>query len=338
MSVIVQAKKTGTPNISMKKIFICGLTAALFLGSCASQQDKALKSTDKDFILKTADAAFAKKKWSDALALYEHASSLVAGTEDAANVLYNTAYANYYDKNYPLAGHQFKNFTVTFPQDPRREEAAYMSALTYYQGSMDYNLDQTSTISAIEELQNFLNAYPNSEKAKNIDQLIQELSYKLELKAFENARQYYKTADYKAADIAFDNFLQDFPATRHKKEVLNFQMNAKTELALNSVYDLKEERLTRAVAFANVLERDYPDTEVATNAVRRREALLAEKDRFAKLKVENERQKAEFEARQARLNAQKADKKITETRAALKDSARVATPAPAVVLPIDKKN
>jgi outer membrane protein assembly factor BamD len=35
--------------------------------------------------------------------------------------------------------------------------------------------------------------------------MIDELNYKLEFKAYENARQYYKMADYKAADIAFEN-------------------------------------------------------------------------------------------------------------------------------------
>src|SRR5690606_36811705 len=130
----------------------------------------------------------------------ERLSNRVAGSDDAPNVVFNSAYANYYDKNYKLAGHQFKNFAVTFPQDPRKEEAAYMSALCYYEGSMDYNLDQTSTELAINELQNFLNEYPTSERSRNISQLMDELRYKLEYKAYENARQYYKMGEYKAAD------------------------------------------------------------------------------------------------------------------------------------------
>ena len=137
--------------------------------------DRAMKSADKDYILKVANEKFENKKWSDALALYERLSNLVAGTDDAPNVVYNSAYANYYDKSYKLAGHQFKNFAVTFPQDKRAEDASYMSALCFYEGSMDYNLDQTSTELAINELQNFLNSYPDSEKSKNINDLIDAL-------------------------------------------------------------------------------------------------------------------------------------------------------------------
>ena len=147
----------------MKRLLLV-IFAFFALSACNRQQDLAMKSADKDFILKVANEKFEKKKWKDAIALYERLSNLVAGTDDAANVVYNSAYANYYDKNYKLAGHQFKNFAVTFPQDKRAEDASYMSALCYYQGSMDYNLDQSSTELAINELQNFLNSYPNSEK------------------------------------------------------------------------------------------------------------------------------------------------------------------------------
>ena len=56
-----------------------------------------------------------KKKWTDALALYERLTNLVAGTDDAPEVVYKSAYANYYDKNYKLAAHQFKNFRLHLP-------------------------------------------------------------------------------------------------------------------------------------------------------------------------------------------------------------------------------
>ena len=226
----------------MKKYLILFL-AFIALAACNKQQELALKSADKDYILKVANENFANKKWADALVLYERLSNLVAGTDDAPNVVYNSAYANYYDKNYKLAGHQFKNFAVTFPQDPRVEDAAYMSALCYYEGSLDYNLDQSNTELAINEMQNFLNNYPNSEKSKNINELIDELTYKLEFKAYENARQYFKMADYKASSTAFENVLNDFPSTKLRTKIYDYILKSKYELAVNSIYDLKKDRL-----------------------------------------------------------------------------------------------
>ena len=114
----------------MKKTFSI-LAIALVLLSCNKEHRLAMASADKDYILKVANKEFEKKKWTDALALYERLTNLVAGTDDAPEVLYKSAFAEYYDKNYKLAGYHFKRFAESFPKDSRREEAAYMSALCY---------------------------------------------------------------------------------------------------------------------------------------------------------------------------------------------------------------
>lgn len=324
-------------RIFMKKnILLIGIV--LLMTSCKTEQQIAMQSADKDFMLKVANEKFEKKKWQDAIALYERLSNLVAGTDDAPNVVFNSAYANYYDKNYKLAGYQFKNFAVTFPQDPRKEEAAYMSALCYYEGSLDYNLDQSSTESAINELQDFLNNYPNSERAKNIGQLIEELSYKLEFKAYENARQYYKMAEYKAANVAFDNVLDDFPGTKLRPKIYDYIMKSRYELAVNSVFDLKRDRIDNAIAFTKQVETELPGTDYAKTATDLKNKLAKEKEDFAKLekeveakKVEFEKKQKEFEAKEAAKNQESAEK---EAKKALKDSAKLSTPPPAAVFKI----
>ena len=324
----------------MKRLLLV-IFAFFALSACNRQQDLAMKSADKDYILKVANEKFEKKKWRDALALYERLSNLVAGTDDAPNVVYNSAYANYYDKNYKLAGHQFKNFAVTFPQDPRAEDASYMSALCYYQGSMDYNLDQSSTELAINELQNFLNNYPNSEKSKNINELIDELTYKLEFKAYENARQYYKMADYKAAGIAFENVLNDFPSTKLRPKIYEFMLKSKYELAVNSIYDLKKDRIENALAFTKQVEREVPNSENAKTAMDLRTKLEKEKVDFLELEKKVEARKKELQEKQreaeAKLNQEKdlkeAERKGTQ---AARDSAKVTTPPPAASFPIGK--
>ena len=327
---------SATCNFMKKNILLIGIL--LMMASCKTEQQIAMTSADKNFILKVANEKFEKKKWQDALALYERLSNLVAGTDDAPNVVFNSAYANYYDKNYKLAGYQFKNFAVSFPQDPRREEAAYFSALCYYQGSLDYNLDQTSTESAINELQEFLNSYPNSERAKNIDQMIDELTYKLELKAYENARQYYKMGEYKAANIAFDNVLNDFPSTKLRPKIYDYIMKSRYELATNSVFDLKRDRLESALAFTKQIEKELPSTDYSKTALDLRTKLQKEKENFAKVEKEVEAQKAEFKKKQQEFEAKEAEKNQIEAEksaeAGRRDSARINTPAPAATINI----
>ncbi|RMZ60646.1 outer membrane protein assembly factor BamD [Chryseobacterium nematophagum] len=331
----------------MKK-YILGLFAVAVLSSCASQQEKAMKSADKNYILKIANENFAKKKWKNALSLYDRLANLVAGTDDFPNVGFNTAYANYYDKSYKLAGHQFKNFAVNFSKDPRAEEAAYMSALCYYEGSMDYNLDQTSTTLAINEMQDFLNNYPNSERAKNISQLIDELSYKLEFKAYENARQYFKMAEYKAANVALENVLEDFPSTKLRPKIYDYIMKSRYELATKSVYDLKDERIENALSFTRQVEKELPDTEYSKTALDLREKLEKEKQNFVVVKKETEAKMAALTEKQKKIANKLAEQNKTQQQVkdqvdaekkAMKiqrDSAALMTPPPAATFKIQR--
>lgn len=324
----------------MKKYLIM-LLAFFALSACNRQMDLALKSADKEYILKVANEKFENKKWSEALTLYERLSNLVAGTDDAPNVVYNSAYANYYDKNYKLAGHQFKNFAVTFPQDKRAEDASYMSALCFYEGSMDYNLDQTNTELAINELQNFLNNYPESEKSKNINELIDELTYKLEFKAYENAKQYYKIADYKAAGVAFENVLDDFPSTKLRPKIYNYILKSRYELAVNSVYDLKKDRIENALSFTKQVEREMPDTENAKTAADLRNKLAKEKENFLILETKVEERRKELQdkqkAEEAKINAEKDQNEAAKNSDEIKrDSAALATPPAAATFDIQK--
>lgn len=301
--------------------------------------DQAMKSADKDFILKVANEKFAKKKWADALALYDRLPNLVAGTDEAPNVVFNSAYANYYDKNYRLAANQFKNFAISFPQDPRKEEAAYLSALCYYEGSLQYNLDQSNTESAITELQSFINDYPDSERSKNINQLIDELSYKLEFKAFENAKQYFKMGEYKAASVAFENVLEDFPATKLRSKIYDISLKSKYELAVNSIYDLKKERLDAAAAYAKRVSTEFPNSEYSKTADDLYAKLEEEKVKFAKVQEEVEKRKAEYDARVKNAEAKENEKKdIAQEKNQLemqkaaeqtrRDSAKINSPEP----------
>lgn len=331
----------------MKK-YILGLFAVAVVASCVSKQERAMKSADKNLILKTANENFAKKKWKNALALYDRLPNLVAGTDDAPNVVFNSAYANYYDKNYRLAGNQFKNFAISFPQDSRKEEASYMSALCYYEGSMDYNLDQSTTQTAINELQDFLNNYPASERSKNINTLIDELSYKLEFKAYENAKQYYKMGEYKAANVTFENVLEDFPGTKLRPQIYDYIVKSRYELATKSVYDLKDERIESALAFTRQVEKEMPNTDVAKTALDLRGKLEKEKKDFVVVKKNTEARIAALTEKQKRQEAQNAQKTKTEQQVKdqveaekkamqiQRDSAAINTPPPAATFKIQR--
>lgn len=249
-----------------KKLGILILVLMLAV-SCNKRYEAAMKSSDKDLILQTANEFFAEGKWAFAVELYSRVAASFSGTEEAANILYNSAEANFQDKNYRLAAHQFKNFYVTNPTDPRAEDAAFKSAYAYYTDSPKYNLDQTSTYSAMNELQSFINAFPESPKVDEANGYINELREKLEKKAFEIAKIYHKTLKFKAAAIAFDNMLDDYPDTKFREEAMMYSLRSKYELAVNySRFETQELRLQNTITQHKLLLKAFPATKYKDEA------------------------------------------------------------------------
>ncbi|XOD66700.1 MAG: outer membrane protein assembly factor BamD [Flavobacteriales bacterium Tduv] len=235
----------------------------LSLSGCNKNLENALKRSDKDYILSKAYRFYDQKKYSEALHLFEYATPLVGESEETKDLIYKTAMANYYDKNYILAGYQFYNFQNTYPRDTRAEEALYQSAYCYYLASPDYNLDQKITYRSIKELQNFINQYPNTSKTLQANILIQELTKKLEKKTFEIAKLYHDITRYKAAIVSFQNFINDYPDSNLKEKAFYYMLNSQYELAVNSREDLKKKRLEKTVTLCNKFKKEYPDSERA---------------------------------------------------------------------------
>ena len=204
---------------------------------------------------------------------------------------------------------------------------------------MQYNLDQSNTESAITELQNFLNEYPDSERSKNITQLVDELTYKLEFKAFENAKQYFRMGEFKAAAVTFENVLEDFPATKLRPKIYDIILKSKYELAVNSIYDLKKERLDAAASYAKRVSAELPNSEYSKTADDLYAKLEDEKVKFAVLQADFEKRKAEYEAKVKNAEAKENEKKELEqekNQAKLenvaeqtrRDSAKINSPEP----------
>lgn len=272
----------------LKKIGLLILTASLFV-ACNKRMESAMKSSDKDYILQVANEFYDEGKWLNALELYSRVAVSFAGTEEGVDIAYKQAMANFKDRNYRLAGHQFKTFYISNPTDPRAEEAAYQSAYSFYVDSPEYNLDQSSTYNAINELQAFINLFPTSSYVPQANAYIDELRQKLEKKAFEIAKIYYKTLKFRAAGIAFDNMLDDFPDTEFREEAMMYSLRSKYELATNySRFEAKELRLQNALTQYRLFAKSYPDSKFMAEAVKIQERINNELTKHKELAAKAE--------------------------------------------------
>ena len=130
--------------------------------------------------------------------LFSDIKPIVKGSEESETVDFYFAYTLYELKQFDKSAKYFKGFIELFSRSEKVVEAEYLYAISLYKTSPNSNLDQSSTVEAISAVQNFINKYPYSEYSIDANNIIDELQVKLETKNFENAKQYYKTRNYKS--------------------------------------------------------------------------------------------------------------------------------------------
>ena len=248
----------------MKKIV--SLLILLVLFSSCSEYQKALKSEDIAVKYDVSAKMYDKGKYEKALRLFEQIAPSYKGKPQAEKLFYMFSQSYYKTKQYYLAGYQFENFASSYPKSEKQEEASFLSAQCYSKLSPVYSLDQADTDKALDKLQNFIDNYPNSTYLAEANGIVKELKNKIEKKAFENAKQYNTISDYKASQIAFDNFISDFPGTIYKEDALYLKLDSAYKLAINSVAQKMQERLNNAKAAYNGLIKFKADTKYKNKA------------------------------------------------------------------------
>lgn len=243
--------------MSNKIISLLLLVTLLF--SCSEYQ-KALKTEDVSVKFETATKLYDSAKYSDAIRLIEQIAPAYRGKPQAEKLFYMFSMSYYNTKQYYLAAYQFESFVSGYPRSEKKEEAAYLGALCFSMLSPVYSLDQTDTFKAIDKLQSFIDSYPNSTYLPEANKILKGLNDKIEKKVFENAKQYNTIMEYKAAMVALDNFVSDYPGTPYKEDALFYKYDSAYQLGINSVPNKMAERLTIAKTAYNSLIKYKPDT------------------------------------------------------------------------------
>lgn len=262
----------------MKKGLYILLISVVFI-SCSDFQ-KTLKSEDTAEKFKMGTEFFEAEKWSKAHRLFDQILQSYRGKPQAEKLTYMHAMCSYQLGDYYIASYHFDKFINLYPTSEKVEEASFLAAKGYYFNSPVYSKDQKETVEAIEKLQIFVNAYPNSQYLDEANKIVKELDFKLEKKAFEIAKQYDLIRDYKASVKSFNNFLLEFPGTTLKDEAMFYRFDAAYNLAVLSVEYLKEERLKDAIGFYETLIKAYPNSEFLEDANRMNAELQQELNTF----------------------------------------------------------
>lgn len=218
----------------------------VILSSCGSY-NKIVKSTDYEYKYKKAIEYYEDGEYVRSGTLLKELVNIYRGTNRADKIYYYYAKSMIGQNDYLMAGHYFKSLIKEFPMSEYAEEAYFMDGYCSYLMSPKARLDQNVTREAIDALQLYVNLYPFNDRVDEANRLIDEMNDKLVYKAYLSAKLYYDFGNFKASVIALSNCLAEFPDSKYREELMFMLLDSKYLLAIGSVYDKRQERLTSAL-------------------------------------------------------------------------------------------
>tara|TARA_B100001559_G_scaffold15428_1_gene13272 strand:+ start:570 stop:1355 length:786 start_codon:yes stop_codon:yes gene_type:complete len=243
----------------MKKL-LYSISILILISSCSEYQ-KALNSDEVSVKFNLGTELYDAEKYSKASRLFAQILPQYRGKPQAQKLTFMQAMCFYNTKDYNSSSYQMERFVNSYPDSEKVEEMAFLGAKSYYLMSPIFSKDSEDTKIAIDKLQEFINAFPESEFNDDANKLIFELDYRLELKEFNIALQYNVLTDYQAAIKSFENFLIDFPGSDLREKALYYRFDSAYKLAINSVVWRQKERIENAVSYFNSFKNTYNDSE-----------------------------------------------------------------------------
>lgn len=226
---------------SLKNLLVA-LAALSALCSCKSQFELLLNSNDADAKYEAAFDYFNTRKYSKAASLFESLSVLTDGTERDDTVRYYWGLSNYRYKDYYTAETNFEKFVESYPRSPFASEARFLRLDCLYRSTLRYELDQMPTYKAINAISEYILEYPSSTHMQECKDMLVDLNERLDRKAYENARLYYKMEDYLASRVAFRNVLKDDSENIYREDILYYIAMSSYKYAHLSVPSKQRER------------------------------------------------------------------------------------------------
>lgn len=247
-----------------------------FFTSCG-EYNKVLKSSDYEYKYEAAKSYFGKGQYVKSATILEELITILKGTDNAEESLYMLAMSYYNQEDYITASHYFTVYYNTYPKGTYTELARYHSGKALFLDTPEPRLDQTSTYKAIQELQLFMEYFPESKKNTEAQLMIFNLQDKLVMKDYFSAKLYYDLGTYNgnasmtadgqingnnflACITTAENALKDYPYTSMREEISILILRAKYMLGTESVEEKKEERMRETIDEYYAFKNEFPES------------------------------------------------------------------------------
>ena len=224
------------------KLFLAVALALWAAASCKSEYQALLEGYDEEAKYAAAFDYFNQGKFAKAAQLFESLSVTTNGTERDDTIQFYWGLSNYRYKDFYTAETNFKDFIEKYPRSPFAEEAGYLRIDCLYNSSLRYELDQSSSVQTISAIGEYLTNYPQTQHLDACKDILADLGERMDRKAYEGAKLYYKMEDYLASRIALKNVLKDDADNKFREEILYYAAKSSYKYAQLSVPEKQRER------------------------------------------------------------------------------------------------
>lgn len=246
------------PSRSTRKIVLGTLLAAasVLTAGCASSggggvEDTAYVARDVESLYFEAKRRLDRNQPALAAALFDEVERQHPYSPWARRAQLMSAFSYYVGSDYNKAIQSAQRFLQIHPGNKDAPYAYYLIALSYYEQISDVQRDQKITEQALIALNEVNRRFPATEYASDARLKIDLVQDHLAGKEMEIGRYYERSGKWIAAQIRFQNVVDNFQTTSHAPEAL-YRLT-ETSLALG----IPEE----AVKYTAVLGANYPGNE-----------------------------------------------------------------------------
>ena len=242
---------------SSKSVLIAG-TLAVSLTGCASLGGGGSDPLDTAYIARDVETLYANAKMRldagnarVAAPLFDEVERQHPYSPWARRAQLMSAFSYYVGQDYTKAIQSAQRFLSIHPGNKDAPYAYYLIALSYYEQISDVHRDQRTTEQALAALNEVQRRYPTTEYAADARLKIDLVNDHLGGKEMEIGRFYQKSGKWLAAQIRFQNVVDNYQTTSHAAEAL-YRLT-ETSLALGVPAEAKK--------YAAVLGANYPGSE-----------------------------------------------------------------------------
>ncbi|MBI5474597.1 MAG: outer membrane protein assembly factor BamD [Ignavibacteriae bacterium] len=210
----------------MKYGLVLTITTLFFLAGCGSSEVVTNLPPEERFA--KAKQLFDDEDYLEAINEFTVITLQYQGSSVAADAQFYLAEARFMRHEYLLASYEYQTLKRNMGASSRVPEAQYKLGLCFYNLSPKSRLDQQYTKKAIDELQAYVEYYPNDARVGDATEKIRELTTRLAKKEYDSA-ELYATLDYHKAALAYyDNVIEKY----HDTEYAPLSYLGKTELLM----------------------------------------------------------------------------------------------------------